>query len=117
MPQSRRSKGRAWSRETPGERQARGVAFGPFVDRRVITRVVTFGMTTTKLRKVGNSHGVIIPADVLSAAGFKPDDELDIYTTDGALVINRVTQDYQDAMAAHQETVAEYRDALRELGR
>lgn len=74
-------------------------------------------MATTKLRRVGNSHGVIIPADVLSAAGFTADDELDVYTTDGALVINRVTQDYQDAMDAHQETVAEYRDALRELAR
>jgi hypothetical protein len=44
-------------------------------------------------------------------------DAPDIYPTDGALVINRVTQDYQDAMQVHQETAAEYRDALRQLAR
>ncbi len=75
-------------------------------------------MSTTKLRKVGNSHGVIIPANVLSAAGIALDDELDIYTTtSGTLVINRVTEDYKDAMAAHHETIAAYRDALAELAR
>lgn len=74
-------------------------------------------MATTRLRKVGNSHGVIIPAEVLSASGITSADELDVYTTDGGLIINRATRDYQDAMQAHQETVAEYRDALRELAR
>ena len=74
-------------------------------------------MATTRLRKVGNSHGVIIPAEVLSASGFTSEDELDVYTTDGGLIINRVSRDYQDAMQAHQETIAEYRDALRELAR
>lgn len=74
-------------------------------------------MTATKLRKIGNSHGLIIPADVLAAAGFTSDDDLDVYTTDGALIVNRITDDYRDAMEAHQETVSQYRDALRELAR
>ncbi len=74
-------------------------------------------MSSTKLRKVGNSQGVIIPAAVLTDVGITVDDELDVYASNGTLVIQRVTREYDDAMAAHRETVAAYRDALTELAK
>ena len=42
---------------------------------------------TTKLRKIGNSVGVIIPADVLSSKNMKEGDEVHVLETPDGVVV------------------------------
>ena len=72
-----------------------------------------------KLRKIGNSYGVILPAEVLKALHVKEGGAL-------TLLPNEKGQGYQltaeDAEFAHklavlQDTVKNYKNALRELAK
>lgn len=72
---------------------------------------------SVKMRKVGNSHGFIIPAAMLKEAGFDPADDYDLTPVDNGILITRVDRDYADAMAAYEDVVAGYRDTLRDLAR
>lgn len=72
-----------------------------------------------KLRKIGNSYGVILPAEVLAALHVREGSTL-------TLTPDHTGQGYQltaeDAAFAHklavlQETVKNYKNALRELAK
>jgi antitoxin MazE len=39
------------------------------------------------IRKMGNSHGVIIPKPILEEVGAKPNDAVEVSTSKGAIVI------------------------------
>jgi antitoxin MazE len=41
----------------------------------------------TAIRKMGNSHGVIIPKPLLAEVGAKPDDQVDMGVENGKIVI------------------------------
>lgn len=73
-------------------------------------------MTTTKLRRIGRSRGVIIPAEALAAANLATDDVLDVTVTDdGRIILSPYDPDFDRAMAAAAKAEARYRNALREL--
>lgn len=44
----------------------------------------------TLLRNIGNSKGVVLPAQLLKELGFQVGDKLDVTAADGKLVIARV---------------------------
>ncbi|MCK0538841.1 AbrB/MazE/SpoVT family DNA-binding domain-containing protein [Alcanivorax quisquiliarum] len=44
-----------------------------------------------KIRRMGNSQGVLIPRPLLAAAGLKVDESIEITPVDGKLVIARAT--------------------------
>ena len=72
---------------------------------------------SVKMRQVGNSHGFIIPSALLREVGFDPADEFDLTPVEGGILISRVTEEYEQAMAAYEDVVAGYRNTLRDLAR
>ena len=73
-------------------------------------------MPTTKVRAIGRSRGVIIPAESLAAANITTDDILHVTTTDdGRIILSPYDPDFDVAMAAAAKVEARYRNALREL--
>lgn len=73
-------------------------------------------MATTKVRPIGRSRGVIIPAEVLAAANLTTDDVLHVTTTeDGKIILSPYDPEFERAMAAAAKVESRYRNALREL--
>jgi antitoxin MazE len=63
----------------------------------------------TPIRKMGNSHGVIIPKPLLVEIGVKANDQVDLKVEDGRIVIAPIGQDPRAGWAAECK-------ALREAG-
>ncbi len=63
----------------------------------------------TPIRKMGNSHGVIIPKPLLVEIGVKANDQVDLKVEDGKIVIAPIGQDPRSAWAQECK-------ALREAG-
>lgn len=73
-------------------------------------------MQVVKLRKVGNSLSVTLPAHVLEALHLRENDEIAVEAVGDRIVLTRATTDYHDAWAAYQEIEPRYREANRKLG-
>jgi putative addiction module antidote len=72
-------------------------------------------MQTVKLRKVGNSTTVTLPASVVEALHLHENDEIAVEVAGERIVLTRATSDYQDAWAAYQKVEPRYRNANRKL--
>ena len=75
-------------------------------------------MVQLKVRKVGNSLGVTLPAEAARALKVREGDQL--YLTEGPDGSFRVTPydpEFPDAMKAAESFMARYRNALRELAK
>lgn len=72
-------------------------------------------MHVVKLRKVGNSATVTLPASVVEALHLRENDEIAIEVAGDRLVLTRATSDFQDAWAAYQAVEPRYRNANRKL--
>lgn len=75
-------------------------------------------MAQLKVRKVGNSLGVTLPAHVVRELKVREGDEL--YLTEapgGCFRITPYDPEFADAMDAAGSFMARYRNALRELGK
>lgn len=71
-----------------------------------------------KVRKVGNSLGVILPRDVLKALGVDEGDSIDIVQTeDGRIELAVVDREADDLMAMAEEIMSENRAVLRALAK
>lgn len=68
-----------------------------------------------KLRKVGNSLAVTLPASVIEALHLAESDEIAVEASGDRIVLTRATRDYQDAWAAYQAVEPRYRNANRKL--
>lgn len=73
-------------------------------------------MQIVKLRKVGNSTTVTLPAAVVEALHLHENDEIAIEVAGDRIILARATQDFQDAWAAYKEIEPHYRNANRKLG-
>ena len=75
-------------------------------------------MQHLKVRKIGNSLGVVLPREVLAQLGAGEGDEL-IATTapDGSLRLIRGDADLERQLEAARKGMARYRNALRELAK
>lgn len=75
-------------------------------------------MARLKIRKVGNSLGMTLPAEVARALKVREGDQ--IYLTqgpDGSFRVTPYDPDFADAMEAAKDVMARYRNALRELAK
>lgn len=72
-------------------------------------------MQIVKLRKVGNSTTVTLPASIVEALHLHENDEIAIEVAGDRIILARATQDFQDAWAAYREIEPRYRNANRKL--
>lgn len=72
----------------------------------------------TKLRKIGNSYGIILPKEILHSLQIKEGDTL--YLTEAPEASVRLTPErkgFEDMMAIAKKGMRKYRNALRELAK
>ena len=72
-------------------------------------------MQVVKLRRVGNSMTVTLPASVVEALHLHENDDVAIEVAGDRIVLNRDTNDFQDEWAAYQKVEPRYRNANRKL--
>lgn len=72
-------------------------------------------MQVVKLRKVGNSATVTLPASVVEALHLQENDEIAVEVTGERIVLTRADADFQDAWAAYKAIEPRYRNANRKL--
>jgi len=72
-------------------------------------------MQIVKLRKVGNSAAVTLPASVVEALHLHENDEIAVEVAGDRIVLTRATSDFQDAWSAYQSIEPRYRNANRKL--
>lgn len=72
-------------------------------------------MHVVKLRKVGNSITVTLPASVVEALHLHENDEVAVEVAGDRIVLTSATADFQDAWSAYQSIEPRYRNANRKL--
>jgi len=72
-------------------------------------------MQIVKLRKVGNSTAVTLPASVVEALHLHENDEIAVEIAGDRIILTRATSDFHDAWAAYQTIEPRYRTANRKL--
>lgn len=71
---------------------------------------------TLKIRKVGNSRGIILPQPLLEEMGVEEGDELfAVREADGSLRLTPYDPDFADAVEDAREFMDSHRNAFREL--
>ena len=71
----------------------------------------------SKIIKVGNSAGVILPKEVLAALGVELGDKLSFTKTPSGLSISKYDPDFAEKMSVAREVMKRRRNALRELAK
>lgn len=74
-------------------------------------------MLKLKVRKVGNSLGAILPAEVAARLRVKEGDSLSITETPDGIQLSPYDAEFEAAMAAFERGRARYRNALRRLAK
>jgi len=71
----------------------------------------------TKIRKIGNSLGVILPKEELNRLHLSVGDDLTIVRTDKGLEISPYDAGFDMKLKAFERSRRKYRNALRELAK
>lgn len=74
-------------------------------------------MANLKLRKIGNSYGVILPKEMLNRLKIKEGDTVYAHDIPDGLQITAADPDFEAGMAALGRGMRKYRNALRELAK
>lgn len=84
-----------------------------------MTAAVRHVQTTTKLTKLGNSTGVGLSKELLSATGLARGDEVTVTADreDGTITIRRANDAYRRAMAAGRAFSQRYRRTMAALAK
>ncbi len=72
----------------------------------------------TKVRKIGNSYGIVLPKEALQA--LKVEEGATLYLTEapnGSLNLNPAQPGFDQIMKVAEEGMARYRNTLRELAK
>lgn len=69
-----------------------------------------------KLQRIGNSTGLVFPAEVLGLADLDRDDEVLVVAEPGCITIRRIDPDFDEMVAAADRFVAKYPNAIKKLG-
>ena len=72
---------------------------------------------TLKIRRIGNSLGVILPKEALAKLGVGEGDELSIRDTADGVLLTPFDDEFERQMAAARNLMHRYRNALRELAK
>ncbi len=67
------------------------------------------------LQRIGNSTGLVLPAELLREAGLERDDEVLIHAEAGRITITRMDPGFDDLVAAADRFVAAHPNAIRKL--
>lgn len=70
-----------------------------------------------KVRKVGNSVGILLPAETVKRLHLASGDEVFITDTPDGIAVTPYDPDFEDAMAAFDVTRKKYRNAFRHLAK
>ena len=68
-----------------------------------------------KLQRVGNSTGLVLPADLLHASGMLRDDEVLVQAEEGRIVITRIDPDFDAMIAAAERFISAHPNAIKKL--
>ncbi len=68
-----------------------------------------------KLQRIGNSTGLVLPADVLTKAGMSRDDEVILHVEDGRVTVSKVDTNFDECVALADDFIAQYANALTKL--
>jgi putative addiction module antidote len=71
----------------------------------------------TKLIKIGNSVGVILPKEKLAKLGVEVGDRLSITENPGGISLSPYDPEFEHQMATAREVMKRRRNALRELAK
>ncbi len=75
-------------------------------------------MQHLKIRRIGNSLGVVLPRDVLARLGVDEGSEIVLTDTpEGGLRIDRADEEFARQMEAAEEIMEQYKNALAELAK
>jgi putative addiction module antidote len=75
-------------------------------------------VVSVRVRKIGNSLGVLMPKELAAKIHVKEGDELHVtLDVDGALKLTPYDPNFEASMKAFEHTRKKYRNALRELGK
>jgi len=75
-------------------------------------------MTSLRIRKVGNSLGMVMPKDVVAKLNVKDGDSVFLTEApDGSLRITPYDPAFEEQMDAARQGMATYRNTLRELAK
>jgi len=75
------------------------------------------GGRTLKVRKIGNSLGVVLPKEVLAKLRVGEGDELTVSETPNGVALQRHDAEIQEQIEAARRAMKRYRNALRELAK
>lgn len=70
-----------------------------------------------KLRKIGNSYGVILPGEVLKALHVREGGTLTLLPNEKGFQLTAEDAEFDDQMAIARSLIARYRQTLRELAK
>lgn len=70
-----------------------------------------------KVRKIGSSHGVIIPKEELNRLRVSEGDALYMVAESDGLWLQPYDPDFEEQMEAYESFAKQYRNALRELAK
>lgn len=70
-----------------------------------------------KIRKIGNSLGVVLTKDLLEALGVEEGDAVYPVRTSEGIVLTPYDPEMEEVMKAYEQTRRRYRNALRELAK
>jgi putative addiction module antidote len=74
-------------------------------------------MSDLKLRKIGNSYGVILPREAVEHLRIAEGETLHLSRVPGGVQLTAHDPDFADGMKALERTRRKYRNALRELAK
>jgi putative addiction module antidote len=72
---------------------------------------------TLKLRRIGNSTGLILPKDLLAEARLQEGDSVSVTVRGDAIEITRASKEYDEAVAAGRAFSARYTRTMRDLAK
>ena len=70
-----------------------------------------------KVREVGNSLGVLLPAEVTQKLRVGPGDRIFVTETPGGFELSAYDPDFAETMGVAENVMRRYRNTLRELGK
>ncbi|MCB2098563.1 MAG: AbrB family transcriptional regulator [Parvularculaceae bacterium] len=77
------------------------------------------GVSTSplKIRKIGNSHGVVFPKEMLARLRASEGDEIAVTETETGLHLHRKDDEFEEHMKRVEEIMARYPNTLRALAK
>jgi putative addiction module antidote len=74
-------------------------------------------MASLKIRKIGNSLGVILPAEIIEQFNFRENDILQLSAERDGLYMSLYNAEFEEWAEAYRKTERKHRNVLRELAK